>query len=293
MDAVAAWESTGERLDTGGGMLFVSDAGPGEGTSAGPPILILHGFPSSSFDWRAVVPALRARHRVVLVDMLGYGLSDKPFNGNYSLFAQADLIETVARTLGLSEVVLVTHDVGDSVGGELLARSIEGALAFDVVSRVITNGSIYMDSVQLSAGQQLMLALPDAPLPEDQAPGEELFAASLAFTFSPDHQPSADELAAQWALVSRAGGHRLLPRLIRYVEERRVHGDRWTGAIEKHPSPLSIVWGETDPIAVVAMADRLAAARPDARLQRLGGVGHYPMIEDPQSVAAAILAAAS
>jgi pimeloyl-ACP methyl ester carboxylesterase len=55
-----------------------------------------------------------------------------------------------------------------------------------------------------------------------------------------------------------------------------------------HPSPLTIVWGIDDPIAVPAMADRLVAARPEARVVRLDGVGHYPMVEAPDRFVAAV-----
>src|SRR5207249_6894589 len=102
-----------------------------------------------------------------------------------------------------------------------------------------------------------LLALPDEPLPEDGAITTELFMPGLAATFGPKTQPSDDELRAQWEFVARAGGNRILPRLIRYVEERRVHETRWTGGIERHPSPLTIAWGDADPIAVYAMAERL------------------------------------
>jgi pimeloyl-ACP methyl ester carboxylesterase len=95
-------------------------------------------------------------------------------------------------------------------------------------------------------------------------------------------------MAAAKAVVE-ADGSRLLPRLIRYLSDRRDHEDRFTGAIEAHPSPLSIVWGDLDPIAVVDMAHRLAERRPGAGLEVLQGVGHYPMIEAPEAFAAAVL----
>ncbi len=79
-----------------------------------------------------------------------------------------------------------------------------------------------------------------------------------------------------------------MPRLIRYIEERRRDEARYTGAIERHPSPLHVVWGVDDPIAVVGMTDRLRAARPDAVVELLDGVGHYPMIESPARFAAAV-----
>jgi pimeloyl-ACP methyl ester carboxylesterase len=92
-------------------------------------------------------------------------------------------------------------------------------------------------------------------------------------------------------MLSKRHGQLLLPRTIRYIEERRANQQRFTGAIETHPSPLTIVWGDLDPIAVHPMAERLAAARPDATLVTLEGVGHYPMVEAPERFSAAVGAA--
>ena len=93
------------------------------------------------------------------------------------------------------------------------------------------------------------------------------------------------------ALMRREGGPSLLPRTIRYIEDRRAREARFTGAIESHPSPLGVVWGRLDPVAVHAMTDRLREARPDLHLTTLDDVGHYPMIEDPDAFADAVLAA--
>jgi pimeloyl-ACP methyl ester carboxylesterase len=110
----------------------------------------------------------------------------------------------------------------------------------------------------------------------------------LRATFSPSSSVPEAELVAQWELIAREDGHRLLPRLIRYIDERRRDESRYTGAIERHPSPLHVVWGVDDPIAVVEMTDRLLDARPDAVVELLDGVGHYPMIEARARFAAAV-----
>lgn len=280
MDDVEAWEAGGTPIRVRGFDIFVRDTG-----GPGPVVLFLHGFPTCSFDWSFVLPALARGSRCVLIDFLGYGLSDKPHEHRYSLFEQADIVVEVVALLGIDDVILVTHDVGDSVGGELCARSIDGTLGFAISRRVITNGSIYMDLVQLSPGQQLLLSLPDEPLPEGLP--FEAFSPGLAATFA--REPAEDELRAHWSFIERNGGDRILPRLIRYVEERRINEGRWTGAIESHPSALSIVWGAKDPIAVEAMAHRLAE-RTGAHLQLLEDAGHYPMIENPSAVAKVIAA---
>lgn len=286
-DAVETWAARGKRHDVGGYRLFVIDVAAERDEQ--PPLLVLHGFPSASFDWRHVVDRLAERRRVILFDFLGFGLSDKP-DLRYGIRLHANLAQQLVQSLGFDEIALLTHDMGDSVGGELLARSLEGSLGFGIERRVITNGSIYLAMAQLTAGQNGLLSLPDERLPGDR-PADEWksgFTAGLAGTFAPARQPSADELDSQWQLMATDDGHRLLPRLIRYIEDRRVDEARFTGAIESHPSPLGIVWGELDPVAVHPMALRLRASRPDAPLTTLSGVGHYPMIEDPDGVADAV-----
>lgn len=285
--SVSSWEQQGLHREVLGRRLFVVDTGATDGEPAGDPVVVLHGFPTCSLDWRDAIERLSRRRRVVAVDLLGFGLSEKP-DQRYSLFEQSDLVEAVVGELGIERAVLVSHDMGDSVAGELLARSLDGRLGFAVSSRVLSNGSIYLGMAQLTDGQKMLLGLPDEMVAADAAPTVELLAGALRATCAPTSPVSEAELAALAELIVRAGGNRLLPRTIRYVEERRVHEDRWTGAIERHPAPLTIVWGDLDPIAVWPMAERLYAARPDATLVRLSGVGHYPMLEAPDAFGAAL-----
>jgi pimeloyl-ACP methyl ester carboxylesterase len=288
---VVDWAARGRVLSLPGGDVWVLDQ-PATVQGDLDPVLVLHGFPTCSFDWRHVLPTLSLSRRVVLFDFPGFGLSDKP-DQRYSLRRQADVAEAVCTALGLDRIALVTHDMGDSVGGELLARDMAGDLGLEVTRRVLANGSIYLDLARLTPGQLFLLDLPDArldPPPAGAPPDDgEAMRAALAATFSPDRPPDPGELAAQWALIARDGGQRLLPRTIRYIEDRRAEEARFTGAIERHPSPLGVVWGEQDPIAVVAMVDRLRERRPDAHVTVLDGVGHYPMIEDPARFAAATI----
>jgi pimeloyl-ACP methyl ester carboxylesterase len=284
---VREWETRGRRLTVDGRSIWVLDVAARFERPGVDPLLVLHGFPSCSFDWRHVLDDLRANRRVIAIDFLGFGLSDKP-DLRYSMRLQADVVEGVARQLGLTSVALLTHDMGDTVGGELLARSLEGTLPFAVTRRVLTNGSIYIDMAHLTDGQQMLLSLADEPTDLVAADG---FKAGLAGTFVSPRAVAEDELEAQWLLAQRNGGNRLLARTIRYIEDRRAEERRFTGAIETHPSPLSVIWGTQDAIAVVAMTDVLKRARPDASVQLLAEAAHYPMIESPRNFGAAIIAA--
>jgi pimeloyl-ACP methyl ester carboxylesterase len=285
-DDVRDWEQLGTRLKIDGHEIWMLDL-PAVDDRGDDPVLALHGFPSCSFDWRHVLDALRAHRRVVALDFLGFGLSAKP-DLRYSMRLQADMVEGVAHRAGLTSVALLTHDMGDTVGGELLARSLEGTLQFGITRRVLTNGSIYIDMAHLTNGQQLLLSLPDEPTDLGVADGVK---AGRAGTFSDKSRVDDDELDAQWLLAERNGGNRMLPRTIRYIEDRRAEERRFTGAIETHPSPVTVVWGADDPIAILAMTDTLKQARPDASITILDDVGHYPMIESPTRFAEAVTAA--
>jgi pimeloyl-ACP methyl ester carboxylesterase len=287
------WEATGTYRTLCGERVFTMDAPP-IGAERHEPLLVLHGFPSSSFDYAAVLDGLRSGRRVLLFDMVGYGLSAKPDQA-YTMALQADVASAFVASLGLVRLALLTHDMGDTVGGELLARRAEGTWTVDVSRRVLTNGSIYIDQAHLTNGQQFLLGLPDEKLP----PGSPLDAASLAQSLRETFSPLTPTVPPGWAgdplpeaaaQVVHDDGQLLLPRLIRYIEERRSHERRFTGAIESDPSPLHIVWGMDDPIAVPSMVDTLLRARPDATADRLDGVGHYPMMEAPQRFLDAVLA---
>jgi len=282
---VDAWRARGRHHRLQGRRIFVIEV-PATGPVAAPPLLVLHGFPTSSFDFHQVVDALATDRRVVLFDLLGYGLSEKP-DIPYRLVDQADLAQALVTELGIDRLGLLSHDIGDTVAGELLARQLEGTWPVEVTDRIVTNGTLYMDLVQLSAGQQLLEALPDERL-EPGVLTRDTVVGGLRATFSPQNTVADAELAAAWELISAEGGECLLPRHARYIDERRRHESRFTPPVVAHPSPLTIAWGTDDPIAVAAMGDRLAAARPDARLVRLDGVGHYPMVEAPQRFVAAV-----
>jgi pimeloyl-ACP methyl ester carboxylesterase len=285
--AVTAWAARGAYRQLAGHRIFTVDV-PAAGPEDREPLLVVHGFPTSSFDFRLVVDRLAVGRRVHLVDLLGYGLSAKP-DIAYGIDVLADVVAAYTAAIGLTETALLTHDLGDTVGGELLARQMEGRWPVDVTRRVLTNGSIYIGMAHLSTGQQLLLSLPDERLGDDALVTEAGVAAGVVATFAERSEVSDDDVTALAELVAAGGGLRLLPRLVRYIEERRRREGRFTGAIERHPSPVTVVWGTDDPIAVAAMASRFHAARPDARLTWLDGVGHYPMLEDPDRFADAVL----
>lgn len=265
--------------------VFVSDTGGTRG--GGVPIVLVHGFPGSSHDWADVVPLLAAHRRVIAFDLPGYGASDKTPTASYSLFRQADVVEALLRDLGVDTCVLVAHDMGDTVTAELLARRRHGRLGFEVEHVVLTNGSIFIDQAVLTRGQRLTLRLPARALPVSLPTA--ILRRSLEESFATGAPAPSGAVDALIASNRHLRGDRLLPVLIRYIEERRRHQERWTEALVAYDGPLTLLWGEQDPIAVVAMAHRLAELRPATTVRTFPDLGHWPSIEAPEVLAAAIL----
>jgi pimeloyl-ACP methyl ester carboxylesterase len=278
---VQRWREAGEYVDLGGRRIFVVRR---DGT--GVPVVVVHGYPGSSYDFAGVVEHLD--RPVVLLDLLGYGFSAKPRDASYSLFEQADLVEAVVAWAGLTECALVGHDMGTTVAAELLHRLDAGRLGFTVPSVVLLNGSIFIDLARLTRGQRLGLSARGRPMPFSFPAG--FLRRNLRESVAPGTQVGPAEIEDLVDLIRLDGGDRLLTRQIGYIRERRRHQDAWTAALVGYAGRLSAVWGELDPIAVVEMPRHLASLRPGTEVVLLDGVGHWPSIEAPGRVAAEIAA---
>ena len=276
---VLDWRATGGTVAVDGRQIFVRRR---EGD--GPLLLFLHGFPSSSYDWRAVLTQLAGRATLTL-DFLGFGLSDKPRDCVYGLFGQADVVE---RLLGdeARPVILVAHDMGTSVATELLARDLEGTLGFDFGGVLLLNGGMIVERASLSWAQQALRS-PLGPLAA-RLSSRSLFVSQFGRLFSDAHPLTGAEAEDQWTLWRRAGGAHRAHRLIRYVDERVTHAPRWHGAIRDWPGHLEFAWGMRDPVATPNVLDGLRELRPTAPVRELADLGHYPQIEEPAAIATAI-----
>ncbi len=284
MDGVERWWAEGERvpLRLGGVQREIFR----RRTGSGPAITLLHGFPSSSHDWASLADALARRHTLLMADFLGFGASAKPVEHSYSIHEQADLIEALWEREQIDTTRLVAHDYGVSVAQELLARHAAGALVVELESLHLLNGGLYPE---LHRPEPAQLALLDP----EQGPrlsamlSEELFVAALAPSFAPGYDARVDS-AAIWRATSREGGERIAHLLIRYIRDRERYGPRWTAALEQTEVPLAFVWGMLDPISGAHMAERIRERLPDAPFTALADVGHWPTLEAPERVLAAL-----
>ena len=280
---VQRWLEAGEHADVLGRRLYVQ-----ERAGDGPLLVFLHGFPSSSYDWRQLVELLPDR-RMLLLDFLGFGLSEKPSDHVYSLRWQADAVEELIRRAGSPPVFLVAHDMGTSVATELMARDIRGELDIDIRGALLFNGSILLERASPTIGQKLLRSRLGPVFA--RLSSERSFRAQFARLFSPKHPLSAEEAADQWELIAHDGGQRVMHLTIHYMSERERLIERWHGAIRDWQGTLSLAWGLRDPVATTAVLDGLRELRPSVPVQELPDLGHYPQVEDPPAIAAAVATA--
>lgn len=246
---------------------------------------MLHGFPSSSYDWKELLDR-RPDNAALVFDCLGFGLSDKPADHTYTLAWQADAAEELVRRAGSPPTFIVGHDMGTSVATELMARGVRDELTIDARGALLFNGSIIVERASLTGGQKLLRS-PVGPV-FGRLANERSFRAQFAKLFSHRHPLTAEEAADQWALFSYNRGKTVIHRTIHYITERETLTERWHGAFRDWSRPLSLAWGLKDPVATTRVLDGLRQLRPGLPVRELPDLGHYPQLEDPGAVAAAL-----
>jgi pimeloyl-ACP methyl ester carboxylesterase len=246
-------------------------------------LLMLHGFPTCGWDWCWAAKLLVERFHMVVPDLLDYGQSLNAKQKPCSIMDQADMIEDLMRHRDIKEVHILAHDVGDTVAQELIARHNESALSFRILSSVFLNGGMIPDLHRPLRAQKL-LAGPFGTLAA-RFVNKAKFLAGFANVFGKDTQPTGERLTEFWGAIKGVNGRPALARRIRYMAERRKNAERWVGALRDAYMPLMLINGLDDPVSGAHAADGWAKLVPKAKLVRLPGIGHYPQVEAPDTVA--------
>ena len=277
-----AWIDGGETRRLAGHVVFTRTA-VAEGR---PPLLLIHGYPTASYDWARVWPRLAEHYSLYALDMLGFGLSAKPHGCDYPIALQADLCMALLAAEGVGEVHVLAHDYGDTVAQELLAREREGQLC--IASMVFLNGGLFPETHRARPIQKL-LANPFAGPVLARLMGYARFEATM-LSISGEQPPTREELQDLWVLIEHDGGRQALARLINYMAQRRLQRARWVGALVESTVPRRLICGAVDPVSGRHLAERYRELVPDPDVVVLEGVGHYPQLEVQDAVLDAYLA---
>lgn len=259
-----------------------------DGTKPKPTILLIHGFPTSSYDFNGIWSQLNKNHRLVTLDMLGFGFSDKPNHRKYTIHQQADLFESLVKQLNLSSFHVVAHDYGVSVAQELLTRQLADKGAGEWLSCSFLNGGLFPETHRALLIQKLMLS----PLGKvvNSLTGLSAFSKSFSSVFGEATKPTKQELTDFWEAIHYKKGRHLFHNLITYILDRREHRDDWLASLRTSSVPLSLINGSVDPVSGAHLVRRYKEL--DCRLdylKELPTIGHYPHVEAPNEVSESIL----
>ena len=278
------WEARGKRVELLGHTVFYVD----EEATVEPrgTILLIHGFPSASWDWWKIWPGLNRHYRLIAMDMLGFGFSDKPCPHDYRIMEQADICEALVTHLGFDAFHVLAHDYGDTVAQEMLARQNAGTGAGRWLSCLFLNGGLFPETHKALLVQRLLLGPFGFLVRHAFSPAS--MRKSFDRVFGPETPASDEEMDALWRLFTRDNGQRNLHRLIHYMSDRRQHRQRWLDALCEAICPIGLINGSVDPVSGEHMVQRFEQLVGQQHfISRLPNIGHYPQLEAPDGVLSA------
>jgi pimeloyl-ACP methyl ester carboxylesterase len=265
----------GEFIDLNGARLYYYAAGT---RGAGEPVVLIHGFPTSGHLWTEVVPHVPPGHRVVVIDLLGFGRSDRPRARAVTVTAHADRAIELFDALGITRACVVGHDAGGGIAQSMAVRYP------DRVSRLCL-----VDSVAFQQWPRRAIKLARALMPLARHLPPSLFlpmvrrgllrgyadrargAHSAAHYVRPFHSTEGrDALVRHLIELDSADTASLAPRL--------KDVDR----------PTAIIWGGDDPFLPAAIARQLHAEVPGSTLDIIPGARHFTPEEAPRRIGDAL-----
>lgn len=269
----------GEFVDLEGCRLYYFAAGT---RGAGEPVVFIHGFPAASHLWSDVIRDIPAGHRLVVVDLLGFGRSDRPATASLTAGAHADRVLKLMDDLRIEAACIVGHGMGGAVAQHL---------AVHAASRVTRLGLVNSTAFDEWPRRAARVARAVAGTPLGRMLGAPLLAgvahSSLLRGFE-DREEGRHALDHYLrAFTTRLGTDALIAQL------RAMRDDSVAtlgGRLGEIRVPTAVIWGANDPWLPVALGERLCAAIPGATLEIIPGARHFSPNDAPERVAAAVAA---
>ncbi len=270
------WKSRGKFYSILNKNIFVIDKGASKHV-----LVILHGYPTSSYDYYKVLPELSKYYRVIIHDHLGFGFSDKPLEYSYSLIEQADVALQLWKELGLTNVTLLAHDYGTSVATEILARHNKQQIVLQINKLILCNGSVHIELSKLRIIQKLLKSKITGKWAA-KLTNYAIYKKNLRNVYFDKTKVTNSELKEMWFQLECNNGRKVIHSLSNYINERYTFWHRWIGALKETNIETKIIWAKNDPVAVIAIADLLATEIPNNNLFWIDKCGHFPMLEKPK-----------
>lgn len=259
-----------------------------------PTFAIVHGFPSSSFDYHKVIDDLTKHGNVIANDHIGFGFSDIPIqNFTYSLSEAAENLLAVWRHVGIKNAHVISHDMGDSIITEILARRYRKMLPSDFdhffQSVTFTNGGMRFDMINFRVSQYILMypsvGMPLSLLGHKLGVTERFFKKQILSIWSPyaENMEERDRDIHDLYLLN-AYKNKLLYgyKLCYYLWDRSRFEFRWFDALRHLDIPSRFIWSDSDTVSPVAIPKSFKDMVPNFKLTLVKNGGHFWMLENPK-----------
>ncbi len=276
--------TTYHRTRVDGVGIFYREAGPKDA----PTIVLLHGFPSSSRQFDALIPLLATRFHLIAPDYPSFGQSDTPAPSTYTYTFDhlAKTTNDLLEQLGVNRYTLYMHDYGGPVGFRIMLAHPQRVQAL-----IISNANAYQEGLgkKWSAIAQYWA---------DPKAHPEVLDAFISFdatekrhtlgTTHPEHY-NPDSWTDEYAHLSRPGQREIQGDLLYDYRTNVAAYPAWQAWLRQHQPPTLVVWGKNDPSFIAAGGDAYRRDLPNAEIHQLDA-GHFPWDEKVDEIAALILA---
>mgnify|MGYP001240507470 FL=1 len=274
------WKAKGQYYRHRGHAAFYRMEGSGQA------LLICHGYPYNTYDFKEIWPSLTSMFQVIAPDMLGMGFSDKPSNYDYSFEDHANFYADLLYHLGISKVHILSHDLGNSVVQELLARQQSGSNSFEILSISFLNGGLFTDVYKPRLIQKLLSQTPP-PIGKliSRLMSKSSVSRATAEVFGAATKPSVELLHDFWEILNYNNGKLLAWKIGRLIFDKEPHQSRWIAAMQQTKVPMIFINGPADPNSGIHMANRYKELIPNPQIILLPeATGHWPQLEAPVEV---------
>jgi pimeloyl-ACP methyl ester carboxylesterase len=244
----------------------------------GPPVLLIHGFGTSTYTWRRIAPELALNHRVIALDLKGFGQSDKPFDTRYSVSDQAELLAQFIEDHDLHDLTVVGHSFGGGVALRL-------ALDHDQRLKGRIERLVLLDTIAYPQHIPVFFRLLDLPIVSHlgvrMVPPTVQTRVALRIAYFDDNKIDPEEVETYAAPLRTAAGKHAIIYSAREIVPQDL--EAIAGSYKSITLPTLILWCDHDRIVPLEVGLKLRRALPNSSLRLVPECGHMPQEEQPET----------
>jgi pimeloyl-ACP methyl ester carboxylesterase len=279
------WEKKGNLIPVFDKEIFTIDIGTHKKT-----LVILHGYLTSSYDYYKVLPELSKHYRVVLLDFIGFGFSEKLDKQYFTIIDQTDYVLELCRLLDLTNITIFAHDYGTEIAQEIIARQNYSLINTPIENYIFCNSNMpiyhsyfldYHKSLKQQVAKKLIAMVASFGI----------YKKTIKGVFCDDSKIADEELKEMWYQLELNKGRDVINFADNYVRERNIFWNRWIAALKENKVPLKLVLGRKDVINTVEKLEPLTEKFDGNNIHWIEKCGHYPMLENPKEWIEAVLKA--